>query len=151
VTSYDERWIVPWWWWPSALGLAALVAAELHAGAPGTRAWLPYVVLLPLVLVLLAIGSRGRVHVRDGVLHVPGARIPLEHLGDAVVLDRESLRRQAGPMADRDAFLVSRPWLHSAVRLMVTDPDDDTPYWVVGTRHPEQLVAAVSAARTTRS
>ena len=144
MTSYDERWVVPWYWWPSALGLATLVAAELHAGVPGTRAVLPYAVLLPLVVVLLAGGSRGRVQVRNGLLTVPGARIPLEHLGDGVALDRESLRRQAGPMADRDAFLVSRPWLHSAVRVMVTDPEDDTPYWIIGTRHPERLLAALA-------
>jgi hypothetical protein len=141
--TYEERWVVPWWWWPAALGLAGLVAAELHAGAPGSRAWLPYVVLLPLVLVLLAVGSRGRVRVVDAVLHVPGARIPLEHLGDAVALDREGLRRQTGPMADRDAFVVSRPWLHAAVRVMVTDPADDTPYWVIGSRNPERLLAAL--------
>jgi hypothetical protein len=48
-------------------------------------------------------------------------------------------------MADRNAFLVSRPWLHTAVRLMVTDPDDDTPYWIVGTRQPERLLAAVGS------
>ena len=144
MTTYNERWRVPWYWWPSALGLAGLVAAELHSGAPGSRAVIPYAVLLPLTAVLLAVGSRGRVEVRDGVLHVPGARIPLDHLADGVALDRESLRRQAGPMADRSAFLVSRPWLHSAVRLMVTDPDDDTPYWIVGTRHPDLLLAAVS-------
>ena len=143
-TTYDERWRVPWFWWPWALGLATLVAAELHGGAPGIRAWLPYAALLPLTAALLAFGSRGRVQVRAGVLHVPGARIPVVHLADGVVLDRESLRRQAGPMADRNAFLVSRPWLHTAVRLMVTDPEDDTPYWIVGTRHPEQLLAAVS-------
>lgn len=126
------------------MGLATLVAAEIHSGAPGARAWLPYVVLIPLVLVLLVIGSRGRIRVRDGVLSVPGARIPVEHLGAAVLLDRESLRRQAGPSADRHAFLVSRPWLHSALRLMVTDPEDDTPYWIVGTRRPQQFLAALN-------
>jgi len=50
-------------------------------------------------------------------------------------------------MADRNAFLVSRPWLHTAVRLMVVDPDDDTPYWIVGTRHPEELLAALDRTR----
>ena len=144
VTTYDERWLLPWYWWPAGLGLATLVAAELHSGAPGTRAILPYAVLLPLTAILLAIGSRGRIRVQDGMLHVPGARIPVHLLADGVVLDRESLRRQAGPMADRSAFLVSRPWLHSAVRLMVTDPDDDTPYWIVGTRHPDRLLAALA-------
>jgi hypothetical protein len=141
--SYEERWIVPWWWWPSAIGLATLVAAELHSGAPGTRAVVPYAVLVPLTVLLLAFGSRGRVRVADGVLTVPGARIELAHLGDAVALDREQLRRQAGPSADRNAFLVSRPWLHSAVRVLVTDPADDTPYWVVGTRDPAALIAAL--------
>ncbi|MCA1710958.1 MAG: DUF3093 domain-containing protein [Actinobacteria bacterium] len=141
--TFRERWVVPWWWWPAALGLATLVAAELHSGAPGTRAVLPYAVLLPLTLALLALGSRGRVTVLDGVLSVPGARIGLEHLGDAVALDREQLRRQAGPNADRHAFLVSRPWLHSAVRVLVADPADDTPYWIIGTRDPAALLAAL--------
>lgn len=144
--TYDERWVVPWWWWPAALGLATMVAAEIHGGVPGNRAFLPYVVLLPLVLVLLAAGSRGRVQVRDGVLSVPGARIPVDRLGAGVALDRQSLRRQTGPSADRHAFLVSRPWLHAAVRVMVDDPADDTPYWVVGTRRPQALLAALTQA-----
>jgi hypothetical protein len=146
AVAYEERLVVPWWWFLSGLGLAALVAAELHSGAPGTRAVLPYAILLPLTVVLLAYGSRGRITVRDGVLHVPGARIPVVHLADGAVLDRESLRRQTGPMADRRSFLVSRPWLHTAVRVMVTDPEDVTPYWVVGTRHPEKLLAALTAS-----
>ncbi|MDT7550648.1 MAG: hypothetical protein QOE84_3042 [Actinomycetota bacterium] len=143
--TYVERWIVPWFWWPWALGLAVLVSAELHGGAPGTRAVLPYAVLLPLTVLLLALGSRGRIELRDGVLHVPGARIPVVHLDHGVVLDRQAFRQQTGPMADPRAFVVSRPWLHTAVRLMVADSEDPTPYWVVGTRRPAQLLAALAA------
>jgi hypothetical protein len=144
--SFRERWIVPLIWWPCALGLATLVAAELHSGAPGTRAVLPYAVLLPLAVVLLAAGSRGSIRIDEGVLHVPGARIPIAQLANGVVLDRETFRIQTGPMADPDAFVVSRPWLHTAVRLTVNDPEDPTPYWVVGTRRPVELLAAISAA-----
>ncbi len=32
-------------------------------------------------------------------------------------------------------------WIH------VTDEQDPTPYWLISTRHPEQLVAALDAAR----
>lgn len=141
--GYRERWVAPWWWWLSALGLGLLVAAELHGGAAGLRSWLPYAVVPPLALALLALGSRGRIAVRDGVLHVPGARIELADLDAPVVLDREALRQQTGPMADRRAFVVSRPWLHTAVRVMVTDDADPTPYWVIGSRHPDRLVAAL--------
>jgi hypothetical protein len=146
---YRERWIVPLVWWPCALGLATLVAAELHSGAPGVRAWLPYTVLLPLTAVLLASGSRGRIVVADGVLHVPGARIPISQLKDGVTLDRESFRVQTGPMADPRAFVVSRPWLHTAVRLTVDDPADPTPYWVVGTRRPAELLDAMRTSAHT--
>ncbi len=141
--TYDERLRVPLWWWPAALGVAGVVAAEIHGGAPGLQAVLPYAVLLPMTLLLLGVGSRGRVRVREQVLSVPGARIGLDHLAEPVVLDRSALRQQTGPMADRDAFVVSRPWLHSAVRVMLTDPEDDTPYWVIGTRQPERLAAAL--------
>jgi hypothetical protein len=146
LSTFRERWIVPLLWWPSTLGLATLVAAELHSGAPGSRAVVPYAVLLPLALILLATGSRGRISVEDGVLHVPGARIPVGYLASGEALDREAFRVQTGPMADPAAFVVSRPWLHQAVRLMVDDPDDPTPYWVVGTRRPRELLAAISAA-----
>ena len=146
AAAYRERWIVPLVWWPCALGLATLVAAELHSGATGVRAFLPYAVLLPLTAVLLATGSRGSISVVDGVLHVPGARIPIALLKDGVALDRESFRVQTGPMADPRAFVVSRPWLHTAVRLTVDDPADPTPYWVVGTRRPAELLEAMRTA-----
>jgi hypothetical protein len=148
--TFRERWIVPPVWWPATLGLATLVAAELHSGAPGTRAVVPYVVLLPLSVALLARGSRGGITVTDGILHVPGARIPITHLSSGVALDREAFRLQTGPMADPAAFVVSRPWLHTAVRLMVDDPADPTPYWVVGTRRPDRLLAAIREAATAR-
>ena len=146
LLTYRERWIVPLVWWPCALALATLVAAELHSGAPGVRAFLPYAVLLPLTAVLLVTGSRGAITVADGVLHVPGARIPIALLKDGVALDRESFRVQTGPMADPRAYVVSRPWLHTAVRLTVDDPADPTPYWVVGTRRPAELLEAMRTA-----
>jgi hypothetical protein len=144
--TYRERWVPPPHWWLGALALAALVAAEIHSGAPGLRAVLPYAVLLPLTVLLLAVGSRGEIRVEGGVLHVPGARIPIARLDHGVALDREAFRQQTGPMLDPHAFVVSRPWLRTAVRLMLDDPADPTPYWVVGTRRPQELLEALRAA-----
>lgn len=142
--AYRERWVVPLLWWPAALALATLVAAEIAGVLPGSRA-VPFLALLPLAAVLLAVGSRGQIEVSGGVLHVPGARIPIARLDHGVALDREAFRQQTGPMADPRAFVVSRPWLHSAVRLMLDDPTDPTPYWVVGTRRPQELLDAMRA------
>ncbi|HEY5420452.1 MAG TPA: DUF3093 family protein, partial [Marmoricola sp.] len=39
--------------------------------------------------------------------------------------------------------LATRPYLKAAVRVPVSDPDDPAPYWLVGTRHPDRLAAAL--------
>lgn len=143
ATSYDERWIAPPVVWAAGLLVALVSAATLHAGAGGARAVVPYVVL-PLVAVAVLLGSsRGRVRVADGVLHVPGARIPLDHLGGVRALDAETTRRVRGPLAQPRAYVATRPWLSTSVQVQVEDPEDDTPYWLVGTRHPEALAAAL--------
>jgi hypothetical protein len=147
VSGYDERLVAPPLWWLGGLALSVMLAAGVHGGGGGARAVVPYVVLPLLVLGGLALTSRGRVRVADGVLHVPGARIPLTHVGGVTPLDREATRTVRGPLAEPRAYVTTRAWLPRAVRVQVEDPDDDTPYWLVGTRDPEALAAALQAAR----
>ena len=140
---YDERLAAPPWVWAAVLTVAAVSAATLHGGASGWRTVVPYVVLLPLAVAGLLATSRGRVRIADGVLHVPGARIPLDHLGGVTPLTREGTRRVRGPLAEPRAFVVTRGWLAESVRVQVEDPEDDTPYWLIGTRRPAELAAAL--------
>lgn len=143
MSRYDERLTAPPLWWLGGTAVAVMLAAGIHSGGTGARAVVPYVVLPPLVLGVLAFSSRGRVRVCDGVLHVPGGRIPLTHVGGITPLDTEATRRVRGPLAEPRAFVASRPWLPGSVRVQVEDPEDDTPYWLVGTRDPEALAAAL--------
>jgi hypothetical protein len=142
--SYRERLVVPVWWVVAALAVAGLAAAELHGGAGGLRAVVPYVVLPPLAVAGLALLSRKQVRVEGGVLHVPGARAPLTAFGPPEVLDAASLRLWLGPNADATAWVAVPPWARTAVRLPVVDPEDDTPYWLVGTRRADALAAALT-------
>jgi len=141
--AYEERLRAPLWVWAAVLGVSLVVAATLHAGAGGVRAVVPYVVVPPLAAAVLLLRSRGRIRVTDGVLHVPGARIPLDQLGGITPLDTEGTRRLRGPAADPRAHVATRAWLPRSVQIRVEDPADDTPYWVVGTRQPEALAAAL--------
>jgi len=145
MSPYEERWTAPPRVWFAALGVAAVAAATLHAGADGARAVVPYAVLLPLAVLAVLRSSRGRVRVADGVLHVPGGRIALDHLGGVRELDREATRRVRGPLAEPRAFVSTRAWLGRSVQVQVEDPEDDTPYWLVGTRDPVALAAALRA------
>ena len=59
-------------------------------------------------------------------------------------LDADGVRRQAGVDADARAFLLLRPYLKRGVRIDITDPADPAPYWLVGSRRPEELVEALT-------
>ncbi len=50
---------------------------------------------------------------------------------------------------DARAWTVVRGWIDPVVRIPLSDPDDPVPYWLVSTRRPEQLVAALDEARLT--
>lgn len=142
--TYREVWRVPPWWWLIGLAGAALGALSVHGGADGWRSVLPYVVLPVVVVISLLALSRQAVVVEDGLLRVPGARAPLSAFGPAEVLDQQALRIWRGPRAQRHAWVCVRPWHKRAVLVPVTDPEDDTPYWLIGSRDPVGLAVALT-------
>jgi len=75
-------------------------------------------------------------------LRAGGAVIPLAALGAAEEVDAEGLRRLLGVEADARAYVCHRSWVRTAVRFEVTDARDATPYWLICTRRPAQLLAA---------
>ena len=148
VVDVSERLRVPWWWWPPALVVVGLLAAEVHLGHPGVLTWLPYLVLLPLAAAVLLRTGRVRVGVRSAAGGEPevvagAAHLPTRLVGHVDVVSGADKQHALGPELDPDAFVLHRPWIGPAVRLEVLDPDDPTPYWVISTRHPRRLIAAM--------
>lgn len=142
---------MPWWLAASALAVAALLAVEFHLGLRGMRAWVPYAVLLPLAAAGLWWLGRIRVAVVPGPegleLRVDDARLPVRYITEAIPLDPTGKRELLGPLAHPLAFVVQRPWVAGVVQIIFDDPADPTPYWVVSSRHPGRLAAALGAAR----
>jgi hypothetical protein len=134
---------VPLWWYLPALGLAVLLGAEVHMGYPGVRSWIGYAITVPLCLGAMVWLGRVRVQVADGELRAGEARLPLRYVGRVDVVPREDKQVALGPELDPAAFLMHRAWIGPVVRIEVTDPDDDTPYWIVSTRDPDALVKAL--------
>jgi hypothetical protein len=144
---HNERLAVPWWLWLAGLALAAMLAAELHLGAPGVRGWLPYAVVVPLVAVGLWLLGRLRVAVGAGELIVDDAHVPVRFVSGVTVLGPAEKRLLFGPAAHPYAFVVQRPWVSGAVQVHLDDAADPTPYWVVSSRRPAALAAALLAER----
>lgn len=146
--AYLERLHVPLRWWVQATMFLATVWLAFVVALPAWIAWVGTGALLALVFGLFAKIGTSRIEVRDGVLYVGRARIGLEHLGPVEALDKEGARRVHGVDADARAFLHTRPYISRAVKITIADPADPTPYWLVSTRHPGRLAAALTGPLT---
>jgi hypothetical protein len=96
--------------------------------------------------VAVAVGTSPVVEVAGGELRVADAHIPVGALGQGRVLDPAGVRAAVGPGSDARAFVCLRAWARTAVTLIVVDPADPTPSWLVSTRHPDTLLTAIRAA-----
>jgi hypothetical protein len=148
AAEYSERLRVPLRWWVQATMFLATLWLAFIVALPAWIAWAGTVALLAAVFGLFAWVGSTRLEVRDGVLYAGPAQIPLEHLGQAEPLDKEGTRRVHGPEANARAFLHTRPYISGSVRVVVEDPSDPTPYWLLSTRHPDQLAAALAQSST---
>ncbi len=146
--AFRERLYLPWYHWLLPLLAAGLLAAEVDMGYPGVRAWLPYLVTIPLTLLLLWRFSSATVVVRDGELWVGEAHLPLRYAGETQIIPANLKRKVLGPAFDPAAFALHRSWVGPMVWIELTDADDPTPYWLISTRHPERLVAAIRGEPT---
>ena len=142
AVRYTERLAVPLWWWPIAFGVAGLLAAEIHRAAAGIPMWLPYLALSPIPVWTLLWFGRHRITVTDE-LQVAGAHLPASFVRKAAVIPASAKSAALGRQLDPAAFVQHRPWIGSMVLLVLDDPDDPAPYWLISTRKPERVLAAL--------
>jgi hypothetical protein len=145
--SYEERLAAPVAWWLVGAGFVVTVWWIFVLATPQWLAWLTAAVALALVVGLVGHYGSARLAVADGELRAGRAHIPLALCGAVEPLDRDQTRRAGGAEADARAYLLLRPYIATAVRVTIDDPHDPVPYWLLSTRQPERLAAAVRAGR----
>lgn len=84
------------------------------------------------------------VEVSGAVLRAGQARVPVAFLGEATALDVTTMRHELGPGLDARAYVCLRAWARTGVKIVLEDPADPTPYWLVSTRDPEGLVRVLA-------
>lgn len=103
------------------------------------------VVLFIGAIALLYLGSPV-IRVVGNELHAGRAHISTTLLGETEIYRGADARRERGPALDARAWLCIRGWVDPVVKIQITDPQDPTPYWLVSSRKPEQLVRALREA-----
>ncbi|QTX04569.1 DUF3093 domain-containing protein [Agromyces archimandritae] len=140
----EKLWPAPWIFIAALL----LIPASILVFAPIdlTVGFVVAGVLYAAVVIALLL-STPAVEVGDGMLRAGRAGIELEHLGEAVPFDGAAARTEKGTALDVRAYLLLRGWIHPVVRIPVEDPADPAPYWLVSTRRPKELAAAINGSR----
>jgi hypothetical protein len=137
--------------WPGALGWAIAVGA-------GVVTWLAFVpvnrilavttgAVVLVISLAVAIGTAPVIEVDAGELRAGRAHIPVSLLGEGVELEPAARRIALGRDLDARAYVCLRAWIPAMIRWDVNDTADATPYWLVSTRRPRELRAAVAAAQ----
>lgn len=146
---YRERLWVPWWWWPPAFALATLIAVEVNLGVSALPDWLPFVLLY--VVATGALLWLGRVEIRvtadeDGTaqLWVGDAHLPVTVISRSAEIAPTAKSAALGRQLDPAAYVVHRAWVAPLILLVLDDPDDPTPYWLVSCRHPDRVLSALT-------
>jgi hypothetical protein len=147
MRSYTERLRVPASWWLLGMLSAVIFASTAWAGFSVLVAIASYVVFCGGCAAALLIWSHTTIEVSNGELRVGASTLPLAVAGEVAALDEARTRALRGPSADPRAFLMSRPYLKLAVYIEVTGEHHNRPYWLIGTRRPAELAAAIERSR----
>lgn len=145
ATLYRER-LSPSLWVLVAAAVCGPMAALVVVPIWATGALLVgAVVAIGIVAMLIAVAPV--VEVSDGVLRAGRAHIEVSFLGEPVATSGDEARYARGPGADRRSWMLLRGSIPGIVTVAVTDPDDPTPAWVIATRTPDRLAAAIRRAQ----
>jgi Protein of unknown function (DUF3093) len=145
--SYRERLFAPPLWWAMGMLMMLTFGAIVWTGFDLGITLAVFGAVIAITAAFLLNWGRATIQVTGGELLAGGARLPLTDVGEVLPLDEEQTRALRGPRADPRAHLLIRPYLRSAVYVEVTQPGAASPYWLLATRRPAELAAAIESAR----
>ncbi|MGV8969532.1 MAG: DUF3093 domain-containing protein [Microbacteriaceae bacterium] len=145
MSNYSEKlWPAPWLFVATAL----VIPASLLVFVPinFTVGVVVAIVLYLAICVALILGSPSITV--SGTHFIAGrARLPLSVVGEVRAFTGPEASLERGQKLDARAWLLIRGWITSVVTIEVVDTADPTPYWLVSTRRPVELVTALKQAR----
>lgn len=145
--SYRERLLVPVSYWLITVPVVVTLGAEAYFFVDGIIPPLVIIMLYLIVAAFLVNWSSATIEVTDGVLRAGRDTLRLSEADEVIALDDKQAMALRGPRADPAAHILLRPYLKRAVYVGLADPGQGVPYWLIATRHPAELAAAIEITR----
>ena len=145
--SYHERLYSPVSWWLIGITCALMFGAIAWTGFDVGLTLAVFGALILITAAFLVNWGRSTIEVSDDELRAGQQILPLADVGEVRALDETQARVLRGPRADPRAYNLIRPYLRRAVYVEVCGRPDASPYWLLATRRPTELAAAIESAR----
>lgn len=104
-------------------------------------------VITLVVLVGVMMISTPTILVTRSVLQVGRAQIDRMFIGKAEAFIKEEATAERGTRLHGLTYLCIRGWIDAVVKIEITDKEDPAPYWLVSTRHPDELAGLLCTPR----
>ncbi|CAM5716058.1 hypothetical protein MAUB1S_00494 [Mycolicibacterium aubagnense] len=69
--------------------------------------------------------------------------LPTSVISRSAEVPRSAKSAALGRQLDPAVYVVHRAWVGPLILVVLDDPDDPTPYWLVSTRRPDRILAAL--------
>lgn len=148
VILYTESQRVPLTWWL----LGALIVGLLAWQAQMQREWYwgvaaGIIVSAAVIWTLLSMSSNKVSVVRepDGEiwLYAGAAKLPADVVSRTLVVPPTAKQAAMGRQLDPAAYVIHKGWIPTMAMLVLDDPEDPTPYWLISTKEPQELLEAL--------
>ena len=140
---YRERlWPAPWVFLATALVMPASLLVFLPISP---AAGLIVAIGLYLAVLVVLVVTTPAIEVTATTFRAGRARIAREFLGSAQAFEGAEASAERGVRLDARAWLLLRGWVPGLVRVEILDAADPTPYWLVASRTPSRLAAALNS------
>ena len=145
---YSESQRVPLSWWL----LGALMVGLLSWQAQMQREWYwgiaaGVIVSAAVIWSMISLSSTKIVVTREPSgevwLYAGAAKLPAEVISRTLVIPPTAKQAAMGRQLDPAAYVLNKSWIPTMAMLVLEDPDDPTPYWLISSKEPQELLEAL--------
>jgi len=142
---YSEKLSWPIWLWAFIAFMSGSIDLAVWAALSGPTTFA--VTLISALLIIYANQKSAlQITVTKGWLLVGPAAIERAFIHNFQALDSTELRIARGVEIDPACFMELRFWVNRGIKILIRDPKDQTPYWLVSTNNGSELVKLLNLA-----